>query len=104
SRRRHTRCYRDWSSDVCSSDLSATDQVTRWSPPPATEARIWTEVPGWITARSGVTTTVPGVTTVTNTPLPLCADALSAITKYLRSEERRVGKEGITRWTAHHDK
>src|SRR5207245_3475618 len=23
SRRRHTRCYRDWSSDVCSSDLSA---------------------------------------------------------------------------------
>src|SRR5207245_5659146 len=21
SRRRHTRCYRDWSSDVCSSDL-----------------------------------------------------------------------------------
>src|SRR5207245_3031251 len=24
SRRRHTRCYRDWSSDVCSSDLSIT--------------------------------------------------------------------------------
>src|SRR5207245_6526694 len=23
SRRRHTRCYRDWSSDVCSSDLEA---------------------------------------------------------------------------------
>src|SRR5207245_9985825 len=23
SRRRHTRCYRDWSSDVCSSDLPA---------------------------------------------------------------------------------
>src|SRR5207245_7317699 len=23
SRRRHTRCYRDWSSDVCSSDLNA---------------------------------------------------------------------------------
>src|SRR5207245_6942795 len=22
SRKRHTRCYRDWSSDVCSSDLS----------------------------------------------------------------------------------
>src|SRR5207245_5743405 len=22
SRRRHTRCYRDWSSDVCSSDLT----------------------------------------------------------------------------------
>src|SRR5207245_3465333 len=24
SRRRHTRCYRDWSSDVCSSDLAIT--------------------------------------------------------------------------------
>src|SRR6266852_4868914 len=33
SRRRHTRCYRDWSSDVCSSDLfglvgKPPDQVT----------------------------------------------------------------------------
>src|SRR5687768_13484504 len=26
SRRRHTRCSRDWSSDVCSSDLAAIDQ------------------------------------------------------------------------------
>src|SRR5207245_8479669 len=24
---RHTRCYRDWSSDVCSSDLVAIDSV-----------------------------------------------------------------------------
>src|SRR5207245_7014545 len=31
SRRRHTRCYRDWSSDVCSSDLG---QKTGSSPPP----------------------------------------------------------------------
>src|SRR5207245_968717 len=30
SRRRHTRCYRDWSSDVCSSDLPASpSQVVR---------------------------------------------------------------------------
>src|SRR5207245_6898005 len=28
SRRRHTRCYRDWSSDVCSSDLRHTSG--RW--------------------------------------------------------------------------
>src|SRR5207245_6124001 len=27
SRRRHTRCYRDWSSDVCSSDLLVQDQL-----------------------------------------------------------------------------
>src|SRR2546429_6946513 len=29
SRRRHTRCSRDWSSDVCSSDLTARDQPAR---------------------------------------------------------------------------
>src|SRR2546429_7307016 len=28
SRRRHTRCSRDWSSDVCSSDLAC---LVRWS-------------------------------------------------------------------------
>src|SRR5687768_15759680 len=28
SRRRHTRCSRDWSSDVCSSDLVPLDKVT----------------------------------------------------------------------------
>src|SRR3989449_7512353 len=28
SRRRHTRCSRDWSSDVCSSDLVEAGQVT----------------------------------------------------------------------------
>src|SRR2546422_5278203 len=31
SRRRHTRCSRDWSSDVCSSDLLIRSQVKRHS-------------------------------------------------------------------------
>src|SRR3989449_7688956 len=31
SRRRHTRCSRDWSSDVCSSDLEAEDFDGRFS-------------------------------------------------------------------------
>src|SRR3989337_2583523 len=35
SRRRHTRCYRDWSSDVCSSDLPAPRRRSR----PATTCR-----------------------------------------------------------------
>src|SRR3989449_1637355 len=30
SRRRHTRCSRDWSSDVCSSDLSSPSAGMRW--------------------------------------------------------------------------
>src|SRR2546422_3621759 len=29
SRRRHTRCSRDWSSDVCSSDLGETGRVVQ---------------------------------------------------------------------------
>src|SRR5207245_5811340 len=29
SRRRHTRCYRDWSSDVCSSDLTIVSDMER---------------------------------------------------------------------------
>src|SRR2546429_2240642 len=33
SRRRHTRCSRDWSSDVCSSDLSLTDLPYRVDKP-----------------------------------------------------------------------
>src|SRR5207245_3720570 len=28
SRSRHTRCYRDWSSDVCSSDLYVLNNIT----------------------------------------------------------------------------
>src|SRR5437899_12508227 len=31
SRRRHTRCLSDWSSDVCSSDLSESKGQPRWS-------------------------------------------------------------------------
>src|SRR2546429_6313512 len=30
SRRRHTRCSRDWSSDVCSSDLAAVGPEHAW--------------------------------------------------------------------------
>src|SRR6266542_369118 len=33
SRRRHTRCYRDWSSDVCSSDLRRGPRTTARSRP-----------------------------------------------------------------------
>src|SRR2546422_1299138 len=31
SRRRHTRCSRDWSSDVCSSDLTSWDNGPPWT-------------------------------------------------------------------------
>src|SRR5207245_7545291 len=35
SRRRHTRCYRDWSSDVCSSDLNSSRPCEPGSDAPA---------------------------------------------------------------------
>src|SRR5207245_3008175 len=77
SRRRHTRCYRDWSSDVCSSDLSPakTPAVRR------ANGRRWTS--GWWAGRS---------------PLHSMGKRLSKRRKSTasplwRSEERRVGKE-----------
>src|SRR6266542_3837860 len=38
SRRRHTRCYRDWSSDVCSSDLRFLDSADTRTPKSGNEA------------------------------------------------------------------
>src|SRR3989449_2108527 len=43
SRRRHTRCSRDWNSDVCSSDL-AVRELTRFDPTPF-RSRIAAEIP-----------------------------------------------------------
>src|SRR5690349_25038889 len=73
SRRRHTRSLRDWSSDVCSSDLR----------PPcrrhggAAAARDRRPAPAQVSLRNGVEG---------------------------RSEERRVGKECRSRWSADHEK
>src|SRR5690606_40175633 len=39
SRRRHTSFSRDWSSDVCSSDLCSSRPITSGSPPEASMAR-----------------------------------------------------------------
>src|SRR2546422_3152778 len=39
SRRRHTRCSRDWSSDVCSSDLPGSSARPPW--PPCRGRRRW---------------------------------------------------------------
>src|SRR5687768_18615603 len=74
SRRRHTRCSRDWSSDVCSSDL--------WV---ATAAGVILVVLGLIPKISAVVEGVP-----------------RAVLGGARSEERRVGKECRCRWSAEH--
>src|SRR5438105_13033049 len=86
SRRRHTRSTRDWSSDVCSSDLFTLSQagmVIHWRK---------TKEPGWKTsaAINGFGALVTGVVLI-----------IVAVT---RSEERRVGKECRSRWSPYHEK
>src|SRR2546421_7779713 len=90
SRRRHTRSDRDWSSDVCSSDLR--DRLTSfagcsWG---VGRSRSWS---GWPSCNGGSTTTWPGSRTTSGwRPTWHCS----------RSEERRVGKEGRSRGSPDH--
>src|SRR5699024_11930842 len=81
SRRRHTRSKRDWSSDVCSSDL-----ITLRSTKIRTLDGALTIVPN-----SKLTSTP--ITNWTRMNMRLCQFKLGL----LRSEERRVGKEWESR-------
>src|SRR3712207_6903038 len=96
SRRRHTRYRRDWSSDVCSSDLQR-----RLEEPPMT-----------------ITTTLRPLTELDRREndgivvallwsrddgrvLVAVTDSGSGVS-FTRSEERRVGKECRSRWSPYH--
>src|SRR3712207_7021268 len=79
SRRRHTRYWRDWSSDVCSSDLELlVGDVT-------SSARM-TEIADMLASRGR-----PASILVNNAGIG-----------HSRSEERRVGKECRSRWSPYH--
>src|SRR5207245_8791746 len=88
SRRRHTRCYRDWSSDVCSSDLPQTENVfvmfkDGWHPaetPPDNAAVEWQ----W---------TKKEATLSVRNPKKDVVFYLHLDQPGVRSEERRVGEE-----------
>src|SRR3712207_8533664 len=84
SRRRHTRYWRDWSSDVCSSDLEATQTGATWG-----LDRI-DQRPLPLNGRFGYTRTASNVY------------AYIIDTGIQRSEERRVGKECRSRWSPYH--
>src|SRR5699024_11278042 len=89
SRRRHTRSKRDWSSDVCSSDLTSEELGI-----PATH--IYVIIPlDYIVSHFG-RIIYPYMGRVINygqmSPNPYEVEEIFTVP--LRSEERRVGKEG----------
>src|SRR5256884_4652038 len=91
SRRRHTRCSRDWSSDVCSSDLEFTNATTTQLVDPF--RRSWaTDLMQKIRLRPELPAPIVEPGTIIGTLLPSVA----------RSEERRVGKECRSRWSPYH--
>src|SRR2546422_4425495 len=84
SRRRHTRCSRDWSSDVCSSDLRVVLTQTTF-----------------MVRALGRTIGVPALATADLTLWRWFFFGLGLVL-VMRSEERRVGKECRSRWSPYH--
>src|SRR5207249_9119297 len=97
SRRRHTRSKRDWSSDVCSSDLFIAPAEGGYPAEPDRVVAMALEV-DVVGPR-----TLPAVDRVVHEGrLPQLLDALAELPATSaavaqRSEERRVGKEGGSR-------
>src|SRR5690606_40393844 len=93
SRRRHTRFSRDWSSDVCSSDLARELQQVLVSIHPSSDQLEAAE------DEKGIEHV--GLAVVSNEldlPIEIGLPHLVAAHPELRSEERRVGKECRSRW------
>src|SRR2546421_2142271 len=90
SRRRHTRSDRDWSSDVCSSDLS----------PMILPLIVYAVAIYAVYSRLRLVGTDVGLIiahTIMAVPF-----VFVTVTAALRSEERRVGKEGRSRGSPYH--
>src|SRR5207248_3684061 len=96
SRRRHTRSYGDWSSDVCSSDLHRGGR--RAEAAPAARRRA---AGGLLLRRVGRGLWRPGPSPGLSALVEpdrsrLLEHVVFDLLKQVRSEERRVGKEGST--------
>src|SRR5207249_5660446 len=93
-----TRSKRDWSSDVCSSDLESIFQITNpsggfggmvtkaWSQRKKTAQKLLVE-------STGPLSKISGVRVIPLTPPPLPGGGNFPVDFVIRSEERRVGKE-----------
>src|SRR5205807_6226286 len=92
SRRRHTRLQGDWSSDVCLSDLGEPlDSMGRTA-----DGAFLIDLSATLTA--GLLHAGQSTTGHTITVLDPGSRTVSFDPSVSRSEERRVGKEGRTRW------
>src|SRR5207248_4880839 len=99
SRRRHTRSYGDWSSDVCSSDL--------FCPEPSPGAKLPPGRPTLKLLLQGLAPKCAGLLPPQNdgsqtrlSPFLFRSTLLFLRLEQKRSEERRVGKECGSRWAA----
>src|SRR2546430_3749521 len=90
SRRRHTRFDCDWSSDVCSSDLSENPEAYRDAAVHGIRELLGLTHGEPIPA-GAIGAVKMGTTVATN-----------ALLERKRSEERRVGKECRSRWSPYH--
>src|SRR5207249_9663095 len=103
SRRRHTRSKRDWSSDVCSSDLLS---IPEYHPIP-TDFAIFIARPEMMALAHLLEHPVIGTQTMST---KIGGQILKRSNKDLgrvlaiRSEERRVGKECRARWEQEHER
>src|SRR5204862_3059228 len=91
SRRRHTRSLRDWSSDVCSSDLAEYSEET------ASELAI-VHAAARAHAHYGRQCITHYIVSMAQSVSDLLEVHILLKEAGLRSEERRVGKEGKSRW------
>src|SRR3712207_7616818 len=94
SRRRHTRYWRDWSSDVCSSDLVALAEALL-DAVVLDAATVEVLDPELQRVRRHA---VDHALDLAGAPAPLPTD----LPVGERSEERRVGKECRSRWSPYH--
>src|SRR5690606_40110912 len=94
SRRRHTRFSRDWSSDVCSSDLQLDGQLRERLVVAVGELVASLDEPVGLVelaqAQRGV-----------HVGEPVVEAELGDVVRPRRSEERRVGKECRYRWSSY---
>src|SRR5205814_3920705 len=86
SRRRHTRCLSDWSSDVCSSDLPASKIYVRNKMKACSEVGLYSEH-FELPADAHESTLLERIRALNRDV------RIHGILVQLRSEERRVGKE-----------